>query len=629
MCGSHVVIEIKTPKSLVIGTTSDLLGGSNLLHRAVNFFRSPRSVQSAPGKSLAKGWMTWLNRPMYFAVLGPLEVRRDGRSLSLGGPKQRAILAMLLLEANRPLSKERLTDGVWGEQPPSSASETLDAYIYRLRKLLGPDRLTRRPGGYLLRLEADELDLIVFEELVSQAEQQLLINPAAAAAKLRQALGLWRGAALADLSYEPFAAGLTDQLEELRLAAVERRLEAELATGLGLELVAELEQLARDHPTRERIVAHLMLALYRAGRQVDALAAMQICRRRLAEEVGIEPGPELRQLEQRILQHDEQLVPRLPPVVPEPATADPAGPSRHPGRQQTRWALPAAVLLVMAVVATVWATSPQASPAGAIPANELVAIGDRSGEPMSRIALPAQPGAMAVADGSVWVASPSGGAVLQVDPAKDTVVDTIPVGGEPGSLVTGGGALWVASTIGATVERIDPGSGTVTWTAHLHQANPVSMAFGDGGLWVADSTDQALLELSPLSGSLLRRFSLDLRPTAIAYGDGLIWVAAYDTGTVEGIDPTTGQTIGAGGRRRRPRIPGFRSRQALGGKQPRRHGLGRRHGELYRGRHHRHGQRAGVRVGEQRCHLGREPVLRDSVADKPAATSGRRHRPSR
>jgi len=151
---------------------------------------------------------------------------------------------------------------------------------------------------------------------------------------------------------------------------------------------------------------------------------------------------------------------------------------------------------------------------------------------------------MAEAAGYVWVASPNGGAVFQVDPTKETVIDTIPVGGEPGSLVTGGGALYIASTIGATVERIDPVSSTVTWTAHLEQANPVSMAFGDNGLWVADSADQALLELSPLSGSLLRRFPLGLRPTAIADGDGLIWVAAYDTGTIEGIDPITGQTVG-------------------------------------------------------------------------------------
>ncbi len=356
---------------------------------------------------------------MHFAVLGPLEVTEDGRRLSLGGPKQRAVLAMLLLEAaNQPLSKERLTDGVWGEQPPASASETLDAYIYRLRKLLGPDRLTRRPGGYLLRLEAGEFDLTVFEELVSQAVQQLAINPGAAAATLRRALGLWRGTALADLRYEPFASGLAEQLEERRLAAVERRAEADLAMGLGAELVPELEELARDHPTRERVVAQLMLALYRAGRQSDALVAMQTCRRRLAEELGLEPGPELRQLEQRILQHDDQLAPCAPPLVPEPTMADAAGRSR-PGGRRARWAVPAAVILVIALIATVWSqAATKASPAVAIAANELVAIGGRSGEPTSRIALPAQPGATVEADGSVWVASPSGGAVYRVDPGR-------------------------------------------------------------------------------------------------------------------------------------------------------------------------------------------------------------------
>ena len=144
----------------------------------------------------------------------------------------------------------------------------------------------------------------------------------------------------------------------------------------------------------------------------------------------------------------------------------------------------------------------------------------------------------------MWVASPSGGAVLQVDQEQGVVVDRIPVNGQPGSLVSGGGALWLASTMGATAERIDPASSTITWTAELAETGPAAMAYGEGGLWVADSTDQALLELNPLSGSVLQSFSLDVHPAALALADGLVWVAANNSGTVEGVDPGTGQVVG-------------------------------------------------------------------------------------
>lgn len=247
-----------------------------------------------------------------FLLLGPVEALDEGRALPLGGPKQRALLGMLLLDANRPVPKERLIDGIWGDSPPVSASDALDTYIYRLRKVLGSDRLARVAAGYVLRVEAGELDLAEFEALVQRAEQLLSDDPGAAAMALDQALDLWHGPALADVRYEPFAVEPADRLDERRLAAEERRAEAVLATGRGPELVPLLERLAEAHPTRERLVAHLMLALYRAGRHSDALDAMQRCRRRLAEELGLEPGLQLRQLERLVLAHDETLGPSPP-----------------------------------------------------------------------------------------------------------------------------------------------------------------------------------------------------------------------------------------------------------------------------------------------------------------------------
>jgi YVTN family beta-propeller protein len=480
-----------------------------------------------------------------FALLGPLEVSDGVRLLRLGGPKQRAVLAMLLLDANRPVPKHRLVDGVWGDRAPASAEEALDTYLSRLRRLLGPDRLSRYPAGYVLRVGPGELDLSTFEELLASAQRLRPTDPAAAAASLGQALCLWRGPALADLRYEPFASGVTDHLEERRLAAVELRAEAALAAGPGGELVPELEQLVGGHPTRERMVAHLMLALYRAGRQSDALAAMQACRRHLALELGLVPGPELCQLEQRILRHDEALAPALP--SPPPSALGRAVPvaEARPRRRAWKWSAAASVITAAALVAALLAVpGHRAALAVASDANMLVAIASRSDHPTERVQLPAQPGAMAVAGGDMWVASPPAGAVLEVDPKQGTVVDRIPVEGEPGSLVSGGGALWVASTLGATVERIDPATATVTWTAQIAETGPVAMAYGDGGVWVADSTDQDLLELSAISGSVLLTFSLDVHPTSIALADGLVWVAAYDAGTVEAIDPGTGQEVG-------------------------------------------------------------------------------------
>ena len=231
---------------------------------------------------------------MKFLVLGPLEVLHDGTPLPLGGPKQRALLAMLALHANEPVSRDRLIDGVWGERPPTNPSQTLDTYISRLRKLLGVDRIDRRGGGYALRVEAGELDLDSFEELASVRRYE-------------EALSLWRGPALGDLLFEPFAQQEAERLEERRLAVIEERMDVALADGRGAELVSELEPLVQDHPLRERLLGQLMLALYRAGRQASALEAYRAAKRRLAEELGLEPAPQLQELERRILAHDSSL----------------------------------------------------------------------------------------------------------------------------------------------------------------------------------------------------------------------------------------------------------------------------------------------------------------------------------
>ena len=228
-------------------------------------------------------------------LLGPVQVVRAGREVGLGGPRPRAVLALLVLEAGRVVPAGRLVEEVWRGSPPPGAAKTLRSYVSRLRALLGPDAaLAARGGGYVLGLDPVMVDAVRFERLAGAGQAALSGGEAAAAAgRFRQALGLWRGRALADVcEVEPLAREAA-RLEELRLAAVEGRIEADIALGLHAEVTGELEGLVAEYPLRERLWRLLVLALYRAERQADALAAYRRARDMLAAELGLEPGEEL------------------------------------------------------------------------------------------------------------------------------------------------------------------------------------------------------------------------------------------------------------------------------------------------------------------------------------------------
>jgi DNA-binding SARP family transcriptional activator len=248
---------------------------------------------------------------MEFRILGPLEIRSEsGLKHDLAG-KQRALLAVLLLHADEAVSTDRLIDALWADARPDTAGKALQVYVSRLRKLLEPDGkglLVTRPPGYALQLGSHELDLRRFERLRGEARAAAADgDPATAEAKLGEALSLWRGAPLADLALEPFAHTEIARLEELRLLAVEDRNEALLALGRHAEVIAETEALIADHPLRERLRAQLILALYRSRRQAEALEVYQQARRALVDELGIEPSPELQELERGILRQDPSL----------------------------------------------------------------------------------------------------------------------------------------------------------------------------------------------------------------------------------------------------------------------------------------------------------------------------------
>jgi DNA-binding SARP family transcriptional activator len=247
-----------------------------------------------------------------FRILGPLQVLDEGRELPVTGSRQRALLAILLLNANEVVSSDRLLDELWGDEPPGSGLTALQVRVSQLRKALGTGAtmLETHAPGYLLRLEPDDLDLTRFLRLLEESDQT---EPAIAAERLREALSLWRGPPLGEFAFESFARAPLGRLDELRLTALERRIEADLALGRSSELVGELEALVIEQPLRERLRGQLMLALYRSGRQAEALAAYQATRRMLIGELGIEPSPVLQELEKAILRHDPALVlARLP-----------------------------------------------------------------------------------------------------------------------------------------------------------------------------------------------------------------------------------------------------------------------------------------------------------------------------
>ena len=248
---------------------------------------------------------------MDFRILGGLEVRDRGKPIELRRPKQRALLAILLLRPGESISSDVLIEALWGEDVPRTARAALQNYVAQLRRALGPGLIVSRGGGYALDAASEQIDLSRFERLVgdaraSEGEQRV--------EKLREALALWRGPPLADLAFEPFAVEETRRLEEQRTAALEDLIDAELALGAGADLVGKLESLIAEHPFRERFRGQLMLALYRAGRQADALEAYQATRQTLVDELGIEPSEALRELEQAILRQD-------------PALSAPAGPT--------------------------------------------------------------------------------------------------------------------------------------------------------------------------------------------------------------------------------------------------------------------------------------------------------------
>jgi len=506
-----------------------------------------------------------------FRVLGPFEVSEHGRPLDVGSGKQRALLALLLLRAGEVVSTDRLIDALWGEHAPASAPNSVHIYVSRLRKALVNGHLETRGHGYRLAVEPEQLDLVRFERLLVEGRKLLAEGEAAPAAEtLRAALTLWRGPPLADFASEPFAQTEIARLEELRLAALEERIQADLPLGRHAELVPELETLVREHPLRERFRAQLMLALYRSGRQAEALNVYQQGRRMLAEELGLEPGRALQDLERAILRQDPELdLPRGPAVAP----------SRARRRSGVLIAIGAAVLLsAAAAVAGIELTGDDGPGLAAASANSVAAIDTGSNRLVADVPVGSGPTSVAVGEGSVWVTNAYERSVSRVDPESGAVVQRIDVGRDPSGIAVGAGGVWVGNSSDGTVSRIDPQtnrvvqtiavgvrptalavSGSTVWVTSSEERSVTridadtgrevdriatdalggGIAVGGGSAWVTDESSRSVVRIDARRGAVLDRLSVGNGPTGAAFGEGSVWVANSLDGTVSRIDPET------------------------------------------------------------------------------------------
>jgi YVTN family beta-propeller protein len=498
---------------------------------------------------------------MDYRILGPLEVSDDGRLVGLGGDKQRALLAILLVHANEVVSADRLIDDLWGESPPASALRTLQAYVSRLRKALDATGVVPAPSagdpaagsadgvlltrghGYLLRLAPGELDADRFRGLVEQGRDALAAGrPEEAAHILREGLALWRGPPLADFTYEAFAQAPIAQLEELHLGAVEELVEADLALGRDRELVGELRELVERHPLRERLRMHLMLALYRRGRQAEALEVYQEFRFGLSEQLGLDPGPRLQQLEAAILAGDPSLEPPAASRPPaEPTTSAPAGRRATLERPRRRLALGGLILIAVAAGATVLVSlGGGAARLSAITADSVGAINPASGAISAEVPVGSSPSGVAAGAGAVWVGSYNAGTVSRIDPATDAVDQTIQAGSTPSGIAAGAGAIWVANNFAGTVSRIDPTVNRVVQTITVGNG-PSGVAVGDGSVWVTNSSDGTLSRIDAVTGTPVKPIALGGGATDVAVGLGAVWVSDTTNGRVLRIDPQSNQ----------------------------------------------------------------------------------------
>jgi DNA-binding SARP family transcriptional activator/ABC-type branched-subunit amino acid transport system substrate-binding protein/DNA-binding beta-propeller fold protein YncE len=489
-----------------------------------------------------------------------------GHRLSLGGHQQRTLLALLLLRANEVVPVDRIIEELWGEEPPASATKSVHALVSKLRSRLEHEGVAQggngvengvlltRPHGYVLTVAPGELDVDRFQALVQEARSALAANRVVEAAEnLREALALWRGPPLAEFAYDSFAQIEIAKLEELRLAALEERIDADLMLGRERDVIHELEAHVAAYPLRERPRAQLMLALYRSGRQAEALDVYQRARQTLVGELGIEPGSALQQLEAQILNHD--------PVLDRPIRDErPSHLVRRPKRRRAYIAaLTALLLAAAATAAAVEMTGNSNSRSDAESSGSVAAIDPSTQRIVARVDIGNTASAISVGEGSVWALNADDQTIAQIDPETRTLVKTFGTGGIPTDLDAGAGGIWVGdgfqgelasgvpTTFPRALRRIDPETAHTIKTIELSRQGGVQpwpgrspgethVAVGEGSIWVLNP-NQTLARIDPLTNRVIATVP-SLRARTVATGLGSAWAIAVD-GSLVRINPRT------------------------------------------------------------------------------------------
>jgi DNA-binding SARP family transcriptional activator/outer membrane protein assembly factor BamB len=445
---------------------------------------------------------------MRYDILGPVEVVGDNGDVELPPGRARALLLLLLLRPNEPISVDALVEDLWDGSPPPSAGKIVQGYIGQLRRALGNGRIETRGHSYLIRMQTGELDVDRVEALRSASRS---LPPAERSETLRMALSHFRGRPLDEAGDESFATAERHRLEELRIAILADRVDTDLALGRHPDLVPELERVVADHPLDERLRGQLMVALYRSGRQADALAEYAEIRHTLTDELGLEPCDELRSLQRLVLEHDPSL--EAPPRSERPQD----GTGRVRSRSRLLAVGGALAIAAAAVVA-------------------LVAIA-RSGEP--QVVVPAD-------------------SLVVIDAVHNRIVDAVPVGGRPTFVAAGAGAVWVANVNDRTISRVDPRSHRVTAIVGLG-FEPTDLAADDRHVWVVGGYDHVLWRLDADGVARLKvRFEERFPPrregyergvAGVALSRGSVWLTHGDE--VSRLDAETGEnrwSVRAGGR---------------------------------------------------------------------------------
>jgi YVTN family beta-propeller protein len=450
---------------------------------------------------------------MEFRILGTLDVLDAGRPLTIRRGKEQALLAYLLLHANELVPSARLIDVLWDERPPPTAPKVLQNAVSNLRKQLGDSRLETRDRSYLLRVADDEFDLTRFRKLASEG-------------KNAEALALWRGTPLIDLYEEPFADDARRRLEDERLSVLEERIDADLAGGAVSSLIPELESLVAENPLRERPYGQLMLAYYRAGRQSDALETFRRARRTLSDEVGLEPGPQLQELERKILQQDTAL------EAAQQAT-------RPPGRPR-RWPLVLALVVGLVAATIAYAVTRDGSEDMTIVANSLVRIDPQSDRVTAVVPVGRRPAAVVQIGRDLWVANSLDDTLTHIDTHS---LATRTIGGFtfPTSLVQERQRLWVGNNSRGVLVALDPVSGGVLDRVRIEGASAASsLAYGADSIWVSEE-EVAVQRISLATRSRTMRVP-DENVHQVAYGVGAAWAVIVGRRQVLRIDPQNGRT---------------------------------------------------------------------------------------